>query len=58
MYSTIFLNGHHVVLTPSKSRSGYYQEANFKGTGKALCGVLKKGETLPEWLKRTKKITK
>ena len=27
---------------------------NYKGTGMALCGILKKGETLEQWIERTR----
>ena len=28
-----------------------FPQPNFRGTGKALCGILKEGESLEEWLK-------
>lgn len=35
--------------------NGNHRSANFKGTGMACCGVLQKGESLVDWLKKIKK---
>ena len=44
----------HVVCTVT-SRSGGVDNPNYMGTGMALCGVMKKGETLEQWKKRVGK---
>jgi hypothetical protein len=41
-----------VVLTPSRKASDMYNEANFDETGWALCGRLRKGETLESFARR------
>ena len=43
----------HVVCSPSFVRITKSQLANYEGTGMALCGVLKRGETLDSWKQRT-----
>ncbi len=40
------------VLTRAEARPDSIPTANFKGTGCALAGLLRKGETLNEWIKR------
>lgn len=54
MYEVIKVLGYsHVV----KEQSEYSQyKANYHGTKKALCGILKKGETLEKFLKRKEKV--
>ena len=64
-YETIRVGGRTHVITKSEPR-GFYQdsnknpigeipEANYMNTCMALCGVLKKGESLASWKKRKKK---
>lgn len=56
IYQTIKVHGRVHVVCPSGSRHTFMHEnANYLNTGKALCGVLKKGETLDNWKKRTGK---
>ena len=53
--STISINKHIYILCNSHSRYGTeHVEANFRATGKALCGILKPGQTLSEWIDETK----
>jgi len=52
MYSTIEFNGRLHILTDAPETRGAYPMPNFMGTGKALAGVCKKGETIEEWMKR------
>lgn len=55
-YSTINVQGRVHVLCDAKSRSNtHFPDANYLGTGKALCGVLERGESLEEWNGRFKK---
>ena len=51
-YSSITVNGRIHVLTIPRDRFGQYKTANFRGTGHALCGVTRKGESLNEWIER------
>lgn len=52
LYSTIVVWSRLHVICESKERKGnLHRDANYMGTGKALCGVLKKGQTLEEWMK-------
>ena len=46
-YSTVLFYGMVALLVPSVS-------SNFAGTGMALSGILKKGETVEQWQKRCK----
>lgn len=43
------------VLTFASDRGDKIPGANYKGTGKALVGVLKKGETMTDFINRQKK---
>jgi hypothetical protein len=38
------------VITPASDRSEAHEDANYRGTGMALCGVVEKNETLDDWL--------
>ena len=52
-YSTISVNGHNHVLIISDTRdNSNMPAANYRNTGKALCGVMRKGETLEQFLER------
>jgi len=52
-FTTIEKNKHILVLTDPDNRiNSPYATANFDGTHRALCGVLKKGESLKAWIKR------
>ena len=53
IFTTIEKNGKTLVLTDAEHRvNSPYRAANFEGTNRALCGVLKKGENLEKWIKR------
>ena len=53
-YITIPVQKKKYVLKQAETRKGtIYDDANFMGTGMALCGVLKNGETLQTWIART-----
>jgi hypothetical protein len=54
IYSIITVSNREHVICESEPRQGHKQP-NYFGTGKSLCGVLKKGETLEHWKKRLKK---
>lgn len=54
MVRTIELNGSIHILTEGQNRPGH-PNANFAGTGMALCGVARKGETFDKYVKRNKK---
>ena len=60
-YSTIEVCGKTHVLTINEDRrtklyKGQLMEnANYRGTGLALCGVLKTGKNLEQWKKRKQK---
>lgn len=50
------INNVNYVLTTSYSREcDGLPNANFAGTGMALCGILQDEETIEEWHKRSKK---
>ena len=51
MYKTTVMQGRLHVIRQIGERQGY-PLPNFNGTGQALCGLLKKGETLDQWRKR------
>ena len=53
-FSVISINKHDFVICSVLWREGY-PDPNFAGTNMALCGVLKKGETLKEWKSRNHK---
>jgi len=58
-YSVLQRNGISYVLKIYEGdRPSSWDMPNFMGTGKALAGILKKGETLEEWLKRKEKRLK
>jgi hypothetical protein len=48
--------GMQVVLTPTRKAQPPYPEANFDGTGWALCGRLLTGETIDEFATRAEDI--
>ena len=54
---TIKLNGREHILK-DVVRYGVHPDPNFAGTGKALCGVLKKGQSLEDWEKQKAKRMK
>lgn len=43
---------HILCDSPDRGDNKLYPNANFRNTGKALCGILKKGETFNEWKTR------
>lgn len=45
----------YVLNGNSESGKSLTRNANFLGTGMALCGILKKGESLASWEKKLKK---
>lgn len=48
-YELIKVHGReHVITEQSYNRTGY-PDANYMGTGKCLCGVLEKGQTIEAW---------
>lgn len=52
-YSTIEVQGHtHVLIIADNRFSNNFADANYRMTGKALCGVMRKGETLEQFLER------
>ncbi len=52
IYETVTVRGRlHVVCESSRSGSSF-PDPNYMNTGKALCGVVAKGLTLDDWLKR------
>jgi hypothetical protein len=67
-YELIKVHGREHVITEQlairrtvRSFNGKYIEithpdANYMGTGKCLCGVLNKGESLEEWMLRKEQI--
>lgn len=54
MYETIKVNGRDHVVDDATHRYGVYRNANYKKTNKALCGVLKPGQTLSDWIRKNK----
>ena len=57
MYKIIDVNGvNHVLTEQKKHRTLPYHDANYRGSGMCLCGVLNKNETLDQWMKRTNKL--
>lgn len=50
LYSTVVVAGRLHVLCEAKERKGPYRDPNYMGTGRALCGVLRRGQTLEEWM--------
>ena len=57
-FKTLIQHKHVLVLKPSPTRDGkeeWRSEANFMGNGMALCGVLKDGEELSDFIKRRNK---
>jgi hypothetical protein len=52
-HTSIEVAGRTHVLTPyNNTYRGPYPMPNYHGTGMALCGVTKKGESLDKWIKR------
>jgi hypothetical protein len=62
-YKIINVVGREHVVVNSKHRGGYtgidgeisMPDANYRGTCKALCGILKKGQSLDDWKKKNNK---
>ena len=54
-YTTILVCGRLHVLREVSPRNTGIPEANYMGTGKALCGVVDKGDTLEDWIKKYRK---
>lgn len=56
-YGTVRKNGYtYVVVSNPRPMTKNYPEPDFLGTGMALCGVLKEGETLQEFIERKRKV--
>jgi hypothetical protein len=55
VYKILPFGSYYYVLTPSPIRGGIFPNADFKGTGMALAGVMKKGERIEDFLTRKKK---
>ena len=55
-YTVVKTGKRGYVLCGGENRKSVYSEANFMGTGKALCGVLEKGETIEDFKKKVQKI--
>ena len=53
-YELIQVCGYYHVITKVNDRP-IYMNANYCNTGKALCGVLRKGESFESWLDRNGK---
>ena len=52
-YSTITVYGHtHVLIICDTRENSNMPAANYRNTGKALCGVMREGETLDQFLER------
>lgn len=58
VYSTIkVVNRLHVLKEVFRSDDGrQYPNPNYLKTGKALCGILEKNQTLEEWCEKYKKL--
>jgi len=55
-YTLFRILGRDHVLTDAEDRNSHVHPcANYLSTGKAMAGVLNKGETIEQWMKRTKK---
>jgi hypothetical protein len=50
-YKVLLVNGKAHIICNSSDRLGH-KNANYMGTGKALCGILSPGETLSAWIKK------
>lgn len=56
MYKTLMVHGKWHVLKIVESRySNKIDDANYMGKGLALCGILKKNETIEDFERRQKK---
>lgn len=53
-FETIQVLGRTHVVRHVERPSKHYPEPNYRGTGKALCGVTREGESLEAWIRRTK----
>lgn len=52
-YQTIKVNGRTHVVCDIDGRGGSgYPYPNYMGTGKALCGVVDKGDTFDDWKRK------
>ena len=56
-YTTLESGRHTHVLCDNQERQNY-PLANYRGTDKALCGILRKGQTLEQWVKKFGKTIK
>jgi hypothetical protein len=54
IYSTIKVNNRLHVLREISWRYADYPLPDYRETGKALAGIVKKGETLNDWLSKPK----
>jgi hypothetical protein len=54
IFKVIPVSGRQHVVTNIEARGKGVENANYMGTGMALCGVLKEGEALHDWKKRTR----
>jgi len=53
-YKTITVHSRTHVLTDYDRNNKVYPNPNYKNTGMALVGILRKDETLKEWILRAK----
>ena len=49
-YEILKVNGYSYILSNFKRASKEFPQANFMGTGKALAGVLRKNQSLEDWI--------
>ena len=49
-YKTLTVEGREHVICTAKNRGPGLPDANYMGTGMALCGVLPKGESIDYWM--------
>lgn len=54
-YSVISAGTRQHVVCNARSRNNVYPDANYAGTGMALCGVLKQDETINDFKKMVSK---
>ena len=54
IFKVISVSGRQHVITNVATRDATLADANYLGTGMALCGVLNEGETLVDWRNRTR----
>ena len=51
-FSTIEVNGRSHVICPKSDRGAGIKKADYQETGMALCGVIQRGQTLKQWVKK------